>query len=277
MRLKDLIKSNRYLSKVAYNVLYAKVATKQKKENVDEMKQLEKLKGIHSGKRCFIIGTGPSLTVADLELLENEITFGPNRIYELFEQTKWRPTYYINQDHNLIQTFSEKIRNVDAEMVFLPVEYKEKYQGDKYRFFVLKHKEFYPKKAPFSKDITQFLAQGFTVTYGAIQIAAYMGFKEIYLLGIDHNYNISRDAKGRPVKNGDNEGNYSKGMKEYINMSNLPRVEETTVAFETAESISYKNGFRIYNVTRGGKLEAFERKQLEEVLGKNNEREDLKL
>ena len=266
MGFKDLIKSNRWLAKMVYNVLYAKVATKQKKENLDEMKQLEKLKGIHSGKRCFIIGTGPSLTVADLELLENEITFGPNRIYELFEQTKWRPTYYINQDHNLIQTFSEKIRNVDAEILFLPVEYKEKYQGDKYRFFVLKHKEFYPKKAPFSKDITQFLAQGFTVTYGAIQIAAYMGFKEIYLLGIDHNYNVIRDAKGQPVKTDSNMGNYPKGMKEYINMDNLPRVEETTIAYETAETLSYKNGYRIYNVTRGGKLEAFERKQLEEIL-----------
>ena len=43
-------------------------------------------------------------------------------------------------------------------------------------YFVLKHKEFYPKDAEFSFDITKYIGQGFTVTYGLIQIAKYMGF-----------------------------------------------------------------------------------------------------
>ena len=30
---------------------------------------------IHSGRRAFIIGNGPSLTVADLERLKGEVTF----------------------------------------------------------------------------------------------------------------------------------------------------------------------------------------------------------
>ena len=52
------------------------------------------LKDIHRGKRGFIIGNGPSLTVADLEKLKNEITFASNRIYLAFDETNWRPTYY---------------------------------------------------------------------------------------------------------------------------------------------------------------------------------------
>lgn len=266
MVIKAAVKNNAFLSRLAYGYINRKVAKEQYSRNKDEMLKIEQLKDLHKGERCFVIGTGPSLTTADLELINNEVSFATNRIYELFDKTDWRPTYYINQDHTLIKEFSDEIKNVDSKFVFLPVDYRSEFSGDKYRFFVLKHKEFYPKPAPFSFDISKYLAQGFTVTYGAIQIAAYMGFGEIYLLGIDHNYNIIRDANGRPVRQENGGSNYSSGIKEYIDIKNLPRVEETTIAYETAEKVSRNSDFRIYNCTRGGKLEAFERKNLEDVV-----------
>ena len=93
-----------------------------------------------------------------------------------------------------------------------------------------------------------------------------MGFKEIYLLGIDHNYSITRNAKGRLVRREQAGSSYAGGMQSYVNMNNLPRIEETTVAYETAEKLSKKLGIKIYNATRGGKLEAFERVDLDNVL-----------
>lgn len=266
MGIKEFVKKNQILARPVYNMLNAKHAKKQHDDNIECMEELKRLNNSHKGERCFVIGTGPSLSVHDLEMLKDEVTFATNRIYELFNQTEWRPTYYVNQDHNLIQTFGDKIAQVDSKLLFLPVEYRQKFSGGKFRFFVLKHKEFYPHKSPFSRDISKYLAQGFTVTYGAIQIAMYMGFKEIYLLGIDHNYSIIRDAKGRPVKM-DSEGkNYPEGMQQYMNMNSLPRVEETTIAYETAEKISKRQGVKIMNSTRGGKLEAFERIDLEKIL-----------
>lgn len=260
------IKRQLLKSRLIRNTNYTRIANQQYLNNKDLVKRLQALKDSHKGERCFIIGTGPSLTIQDLELLQGEVTFATNRIYELFPKTTWRPTYYVNQDHELIKTFGDNIRDIDVERIFLPVDYAQRFPGEKYSFFVLKHKEFFPQDAPFSTDISRYLAQGFTVTYGAIQIAAYMGFKEMYLLGIDHNYSISRDAKGRPVKQESIAKNYPDGMKEIVNQKNLPRVEETTVAYETAEKISRQLGFRIYNATRGGKLESFERVQLEAVL-----------
>ena len=40
----------------------------------------------------------------------------------------------------------------------------------------------------FSEDVARVVYGGATVTYACIQIAVYMGFKEIYLLGVDCNY-----------------------------------------------------------------------------------------
>ena len=43
---------------------------------------------------------------------------------------------------------------------------------------------------------------------------------------------------------------------------------ELDVAYEYAEKFSHENGFRIYNATRGGFLEKFERVDLDEIIGK---------
>jgi hypothetical protein len=51
---------------------------------LESIKRLRTYKDIHRGKRCFIIGNGPSLNQLDLTLLKNEYTFGMNRIYMAF-------------------------------------------------------------------------------------------------------------------------------------------------------------------------------------------------
>ena len=63
-------------------------------------KLLAAYKDIYTGQRCFLIGNGPSLRAEDLTRLHEagEITFAFNRVYNIFEQTPWRPTFYISQD-----------------------------------------------------------------------------------------------------------------------------------------------------------------------------------
>lgn len=260
MRLQNCLANCRFTKKIYYSFLNNYVAKKQYRKNKKLLNNLKQFKNIHSGKRCFIIGTGPSLRIEDLELLKNEITFASNRIYEIFSKTDWRPTYYMNQDMMLIDKFSEEIINTQAKHKFLPLDRKDIFiNQDNVSFFVLKHKDFYPKDAEFSHKVDKFIGQGFTVTYGAIQLAAYMGFSEIYLLGVDHNYSISLDEKGVPVFNNDVK-DYFKGSKASNKDLNLPRIAESTLAYMTAQKVSKKcNEFKIYNATRGGKLEAFPR------------------
>lgn len=242
-------------------------SVKQYLQNKTICDELKKYKNIHKGQRCFIIGTGPSLTTDDLELLKDEITFGSNRIFEIYTKTDWRPTYYINQDHQLIRKYIREIGELDTNSVFLPIEFAEQYPKKKnMSYFVLRHRDFYPKDADFSRNIHHYLGQGFTVTYGAIQMAYYMGFSEVYLLGIDHNYSISLNEKGVPVMN-DGVQDYFKGSTASNKGLNLPRIVESTVAYMTARKFADRQkNFTVYNATRGGKLEAFERVDLDEIL-----------
>lgn len=229
--------------------------------------ELTRYKGLHSGQRCFIIGTGPSLTVDDLEKLKGEVTIASNRIFEIFDRTNWRPVYYMNQDVKLIDKFRDSIATLQCKRKFMPIDVKKLFEGSEdISFFVLRHKEFYPNTADFSTHINHFLGQGFTVTYGAMQLAYYMGFTEVYLLGIDHNYAISLDENGVPV--------YQEGVKEYFDGSkasnvglNLPRVVESTMAYITAQRFAQKrSNFKVYNATRGGRLDVFPRVNLDDIL-----------
>ncbi len=247
------------------------ISQKQYFENRSICNELKKYKNIHKGQRCFIIGTGPSLTARDLDRLKGEITFGSNRIFEIFSQTDWRPTYYMNQDYKLICKFEKEIKELSVRRKFMPIDCKNIFEGETdISYFVLRHKEYYPKDADFSRKIDKYMGQGFTVTYGAIQLAFYMGFSEVYLLGIDHNYSISLNEKGIPVMD-DGVQDYFKGSKASNQGLNLPRVVESTVAYMTARKFADKQpNFAVYNATRGGKLEAFERVCLDEVLKKED-------
>ena len=82
-------------------------------------KRLKKYKGIHCGERCFIIGNGPSLSPQDLEMLRDEICFAANRIYDIYAQTTWRPTYYGIQDLFVLREISQEVENEEMHLKHL--------------------------------------------------------------------------------------------------------------------------------------------------------------
>lgn len=268
MSIYQLISRIPGLAKPSYNYLYKWVAKRQRKSNKSLLLKLEEVKNVHNGNSCFIVGTGPSLNTKDLHTLQekNIVTFAPNRIFELTEKIDWQPTYYICQDHHIIRSFKDRIAEIPSKSSFVPVEYVETFKDPKFKFFVLRERDYYPGLPKFSKDITKRIDQGYTVTYGAIQLASYMGFKNIYLLGVDHNYSVYRDSKGRPVRQNYQKRDYPEEMTNYMNEKTFPRIEESTIAYEKAEKVSGKLGFKVFNATRGGKLEAFERVDFDKLM-----------
>lgn len=226
-------------------------------------KRIEMFKERYSGERCFIIGNGPSLRMEDLDVLayNKEYSFGANRIYVSFNDTVWRPTFYCIQDGTMIKEYHKEIEKLDLKYKFIS-DYALEKLGDKsfktaYMFHLNPHR-YYPYYPGFSDDIAQEISEGFTVTYAEIQIAAYMGFKEIYLLGVDFNYSKILDSSGKIVETGSKD--YFSDRYILANEKrNIPQLHNSLQAYKKAEVYSKRNGFRIFNATRGGKLEVFER------------------
>lgn len=103
-----------------------------------------------------------------------------------------------------------------------------------------------------SPEISEFISGKETVTISSLPIALYMGFKEIYLLGADCNYKGALQDEGNHFVKG-----YCK--KE----DNQPRtpflVRQAFIGYQAVRHYAEERGIKIYNATRGGKLEVFER------------------
>lgn len=229
---------------------------------------LKSLKGIHQGKRCFIIGNGPSLTSDDLDTLKahNEITFAFNRIFHIFDSTSWRPTYYISQDEKMLTGCQEEVGNLEPEIKFIPAELQW-YNGIKIKGSSLFHIENcdFSKKPLFSENIAKRIYNSRTVVYTAIQIAVYMGFKEIYLIGVDHHFHTSMNSKGEIVIDKTAKDYFSDKYNEDRENLYIPNTDLSTLAFIAAKEYADAHGIKIYNATRGGKLEVFPRVDFEEL------------
>lgn len=257
MGLTGFLKNNTITKPLVWKIFYKKQAANQYKTNKQLCDRLLEMKNKHSGEICFIIGTGPSLTGEDLNRLKNTVTFGTHRIFTTFEQTDWRPTYYVAQDYALIKKIENEIKDIDAKYKFLPAYFANDFGvGAEYKYFVLREYADSAKKIHFSNAVNRYIAQGFTVTYASIQLAVYMGFKEIYLLGVDHNYSTFMNADGKVVT--DSKVTDYFGGEKFVN-DNLPRLDDSTRGYIKAKQYADSVGVKIYNATRGGKLEVFPR------------------
>lgn len=225
-----------------------------KENNLEQI--FHEIKDSKKGKRCFIIGNGPSLRVEDLEKLKNEDCIGANEIHKIFNTTTWRPKYYLIMDRYSKST-PEQIMDIDCETVFL---------GDYYWRFnkVLRndaiclhqHYCYDERHYDFSTDISKMIINSPTVSFGAMQIMAYMGYSEIYLLGFDHNYEFEFAADGSIIKTNKQDTHF---FKDDVPEDIIANVRGMTKAYEAFRDYAKKTGIVVKNATRGGKLEVFER------------------
>lgn len=260
------LRSLKYFIKSRISLVVVILNGKKKSSN----EYIKSMKDKYKGQRCFILGNGPSLSIDDLEKLKNEITFASNRIYKIFDKTGWRPTFFCMNDETVAEMDGviDGINGIECEKKFALQEgyyIFRKFKGDTC-FLHGWYQRKYLDHPGFSEDLVKGIYCIATVTYMMIQIARYMGFTEIYLMGLDNRYAYSRLRDGTIVKN---EGIVNYFGEKNIEISNTITAVSTwefDIAYEYAEEYSKTHGFRIYNATRGGFLENFERVDLDEVL-----------
>lgn len=225
-------------------------------------KRYEKIlqyKNKHLGERCFIIATGPSLTIKDIEMLKNEVTFGMNSIAKIFEQTNWRPTYYGIQDRQVYEKLEDIISENFKDNVFIADQIANLFEvPDRYIQFPyngnyhIYEGDYLEYNAKFSDNAYHIVYDGYSITYSLIQVAVYMGFKEIYLLGCDCNY--VKGQQNHFIESG------------FVDKNASSNAERMLVGYKAAKKYTESHNIHIYNATRGGMLEVFPRVRLEDII-----------
>lgn len=259
MRL--ITKLERKLRKVLNNIRF---------KNSIDIRELKKLRGKYAGKRAFLIGNGPSLNATPMHLLQDEYSIGFNRINVLFERTNWRPSFYALTDFWIAKDMWKELEHIHTEVdyAFYPIidpvsgsAFKGRmYSGDNVKFLPVTNRGF-------CKELTNPGING-TVAILGMQILAYLGFSEIYLVGVDMSYFVPEtttkisDQNFRANKNDDPNHFDPRYFGAGRNFSK-PRINDLVLPnYYLAKDFLNEQRIDVYNATVGGKLEVWPRKDV---------------
>jgi hypothetical protein len=216
--------------------------------------RLKELKDSQRGKRCFIIGNGPSIQLTDLSKLRSETTFGLNRIYLLFSKLGFSTTYLVAVNWLVLEQCLKEIMSLSM-IKFLPWTFRKHLNPNMLGNTVFVQDE--RREKAFTTDARRPLWQGATVTFVALQLAYHMGFEQVILVGVDHSFSTPGKAHSEIVSQGDDPNHFS---PDYFGKGfrwQLPDLETSELAYSLARQTFEADGREIVDATIGGKLTVF--------------------
>lgn len=242
-------------------------------------KRLLSYRDRYAGQRCFLIGNGPSLRMEDLEKLNGEVSFACNIIYKVFDKVSWRPTYHFISDVVAVHAINGEgmLDKVLERPLFSNKDVYEKikrirYPGEQVIYLNRINQQNYRVSR---NPLAYYVPAQATVMTLMIEMAVYMGFQEIYLLGVDctNTFTAGHFEKSYTGKSVD-EYNLE-WVRKKTNRPNLTLFElgeerrlRSLDAYRKLREYADRKQVKIYNATRGGALEVFERVDFDAVAPK---------
>lgn len=203
--IKEIIIKNPTFFQIIYKLYYYYNYFKNK-HVLDRYKELENK---YRGKRCFIIGNGPSINKQDLTKLADEYTFVCNyfylhkqfnlikpKFYSLIEPIKLNASFRKNSFIELIKKTNLYASKNNEAKFFFNIQYKD---------YIFKNKLFPNKNqvnyfqfisSRFNKgkiDIRKVEKSGNATIYFMLFMAKFLGFKKIFLIGCDYDHLLYKE------------------------------------------------------------------------------------
>ena len=222
-------------------------------------KRLGDLNGMFAGKRCFVMGNGPSLLKCDLGPLKDEVTIGSNAQYLAWDTMGFVPTFLTVEDRLVAEDRAAELCSLERPTKIFPKDLLYCLGNSKNAIFIDFVRDYRPFPK-FSSDFQKIVYWGGTVSVLNLQLAYYLGCSEIYLIGFDHNYRVPTEIDNHVITSKGDDVNhihpdyFGKGYRWHD--PNIPRMEQ---GYSEARRFLDTNGVRVRNATIGGQLEIFER------------------
>ncbi|MCF7943182.1 MAG: glycosyltransferase [Spirochaetia bacterium] len=224
--------------------------------------RISQYKNCHAGQVGWLIGNGPSVRTEDLNLLKNEITFSFNRFYLAHRKTVLRPTYTVSGDKQMIEDFGQEIIDESGGTVFISSMNKPNLKGD---FFWLKEIKGFPSL--FSFNPSYYVTPGGSSMYVAMQLAHYMGIKQLFVYGADFSFTYNTVKDNSDVfRSASGDGNHFIEGYRSGKLWCPPSFRNISSSFLSARLLMEVEGGNVFNATHGGFLEIFKRVNFYDVI-----------
>lgn len=215
------------------------------------MSPLSRFKDAHKGERCVLVCNGPSLNQMDLKFLRREIVFGLNKIHLGLEKFGFYPRYLVAVNDKVIQQSLAAFQQATA-VKFISDRSAHLLPQNAWTYHLATSNPF----QRFYTDITIGLHEGYTVTHAALQIAYYMGFQKVVIIGMDHRFASSGPANSSQHLAGADPNHFS---SDYFRDQNwdAPDLRESEISYRTALETYQADGRQIIDATLNGACKIF--------------------
>jgi len=219
----------------------------------------------HGDEVCVVVGNGPSLNETDTSLLADGVcSFGMNRIYIGLDTLGFSPTFYVSVNKLVIEQCWDDIKQLPMPK-FLSSHCGVRPHRETDAIF-LRTQGVKSCGPAFSRDLVAGLWEGATVTYVALQLAFWMGFRKVILIGVDHNFTTKGAPNKEVVSEGDDPNHFAGGYFGKGFRWQLPDLEVSEMAYRMADYTFRLAGREIVDCTVGGKCPVFRKGDLAEEL-----------
>lgn len=287
----EIIITTAYVSEITSQLhgmnIYENIIDYIEKDKEISKLYLEKNADLHdkkTSKRCFIIGTGPSLKDLDLQLLMNDDKIMVNHLYKNENLMELNPNFWVIadpafwlQEKRFLDPIIDALRNKLTSTQFLiPDEALSHVTRDLiserniYHYRLDKSANYESHTIDFTGVVPLF-AQN--VISAALMLAIYLKYEEIILIGCDHSwwaYSKEEIESGISIphyykENAKNVEYIANVIKDigYQGLQETIRVQKKE--YEALRRIAAQNGIHVCNATPGGYLESFPRKGYQEL------------
>jgi len=242
----------------------------------------EKIKEQVSKNRVFIIGNGPSLSHVNIKDLYEEDVVTMNyfnrhqdsngikavchvaadsgkdldktesKYFEIFDSST--KSYLLHSDARYIRERSNKMQSIGSICYFLPaISTLDQYSGNKFDFF---------KRIPRPRNSVQL----------AIMLAMHLGYKKIYLLGVDEDQ-LSNKSQVNKHFYLESESDLNANTSQLSYLDRLIGKTKTFNGFSVIKKVSLGLGVEIINLNPSSRLDVFDFGDLRSVLSKRDDEE----
>jgi len=217
------------------------------------MGDVTRFRNRHENARCIIVCNGPSLNRMDLSPLRHEIVIGLNKIHLGLARFGFYPKYLVAVNEKVITQSAPELARMNCV----------KFIGNKGAHALPEdaltcHLNTKSPPERFCMDIAQGVREGGTVTYAALQIAYYMGFREVVIIGMDHRFHYSGAPHEAHKLEGPDPNHFSESYFAGQVWDN-PDLQRSEESYRIARDIFESDGRRILDATRDGACNAFEK------------------
>lgn len=222
--------------------------------------RLRALRNVHYGRKAVIVCNGPSLLKSDLGSLAGTFTFGLNKINLLFDRSPYRPDAVVAVNPHVLEQ-NAAFFNETTIPLFLDAGGRPLVRSRPNVVFI------HPTNhVSFARDCSMSVFWGYTVTSTALQLAFHHGFRDIALIGCDHNFATKGRANQTVASGRVDESHFDPRYFSGGQLWQLPDLQSSEFFYALARDAFAEVGGRVVNATEGGLLEVFERMPLADWL-----------